>query len=68
VKQQIVDMALTCLWSSGYSTDFTHQPQYSHSGIKKKEAHSQQVNLSVLKQLNPEQVEVDKLDNTSSIL
>jgi hypothetical protein len=54
VKQQIVDMALTCVWSAGYSTGFTHQPQYSDSRISKKEHTLQQVNLEALKQLNPE--------------
>ena len=46
-------------WGSGYSTSFTCEPQYCNSRIKKKEAQLQQVNLSVLKQLNLEQVEVE---------
>jgi insertion element IS1 protein InsB len=46
-------------WSSGYSSCFARQSQYSYSGIKKKESQLQQVNLKILKQLNPEQVEIE---------
>lgn len=46
-------------WNSRYSTSFTCEPQYCNSRIKKKAAQLQQVNLSVLKQLNLEQIEVE---------
>ena len=46
-------------WSARYSAGFTCESQYCNSRIKKKEHTLQQVNLEALKQLNPEQVEVD---------
>ena len=46
-------------WSSGHRSCFARQSQYSYSGIKKKESQLQQVNLKVLKQLSPQQVEVE---------